>query len=58
MCAGWLIASALLSTWPAAPLQGGPVALRMAKQAISLGAELDLHSGLQLEGACYAQVGG
>lgn len=26
-------------------------------QAISLGAELDLHSGLQVEEACYAQVG-
>ena len=39
-------------------LQGGPLALRLAKQAISLGAELDLGSGLKLEEACYAQVGG
>lgn len=37
--------------------QGGPLALRLAKQAISLGAELDLSSGLKLEEACYAQVG-
>lgn len=36
--------------------QGGPVALRLAKQAISLGMELDLSSAMQLEQACYAQV--
>jgi methylglutaconyl-CoA hydratase len=36
--------------------RGGPLALRLAKQAISLGAELDLGSGLKLEEACYAQV--
>lgn len=36
--------------------QGGPVALRLAKQAISLGLEVDLHSGMKLEEACYAQV--
>jgi hypothetical protein len=34
------------------------VALRLAKQAVGLGLELDLHSGLRLEAACYAQVGG
>ena len=37
-------------------LQGGPMALRMAKQAVNLGLELDLHSGMKLEEACYAQV--
>lgn len=37
--------------------QGGPVALRLAKAAISLGSELDLASGLRVEEACYAQVG-
>lgn len=37
-------------------VQGGPVALRLAKQAISLGLEVDLHSGMKLEEACYAQV--
>ncbi|KAL4853751.1 Methylglutaconyl-CoA hydratase [Chlorella vulgaris] len=36
--------------------QGGPVALRLAKQAISLGLEVDLHSGMKMEEACYAQV--
>lgn len=36
--------------------QGGPVALRMAKQAIGLGMEVDLSSGLLVEEACYAQV--
>ncbi|PSC74765.1 Methylglutaconyl-mitochondrial [Micractinium conductrix] len=36
--------------------QGGPVALRLAKAAISLGSELDLASGLRVEEACYAQV--
>ncbi|KAL6777387.1 hypothetical protein ACKKBF_B21305 [Auxenochlorella protothecoides x Auxenochlorella symbiontica] len=36
--------------------QGGPVALRMAKQAIGLGMEVDLASGLLVEEACYAQV--
>lgn len=30
--------------------------MRLAKQAISLGGELDLNSGLKLEEACYAQV--
>lgn len=42
---------------PALHLQGGPVALRLAKAAISLGSELDLSSGLRVEEACYAQVG-
>ena len=37
-------------------VQGGPVALRMAKAAISLGSEVDLGSGLRLEEACYAQL--
>ena len=37
-------------------LQGGPVALRMAKAAIGLGSEVDLATGLRVEEACYAQV--
>lgn len=35
---------------------GGPLALRMAKQAVNLGLDMDLHSGMKLEEACYAQV--
>lgn len=34
----------------------GPIALRMAKQAINLGSEVDLSTGLAFEQACYAQV--
>jgi len=34
----------------------GPIALRMAKQAINCGVEVDLTSGLAFEQACYAQV--
>jgi len=34
----------------------GPVALRMAKQAINMGSEVDLATGLAFEQACYAQV--
>jgi len=34
----------------------GPVALRMAKAAINLGAETELSTGLRIEEACYAQV--
>lgn len=37
-------------------LPQGPIALRMAKQAISKGAEVDLASGFVIEQACYAQV--
>jgi methylglutaconyl-CoA hydratase len=37
-------------------LPNGPVALRMAKQAVNRGAELNLVSGLAFEQACYAQV--
>ncbi|MDR3684893.1 MAG: enoyl-CoA hydratase-related protein [Geothrix sp.] len=37
-------------------LPNGPVALRLAKQAVNGGAELDLASGLAFEQACYAQV--
>lgn len=32
------------------------MALRMAKQAIAGGTEVDLANGLRLEEACYAQV--
>lgn len=41
---------------PLRAMQGGPVALRMAKRAVSLGAELDLASGLAVEEGCYAQA--
>jgi len=34
----------------------GPIALRMAKQAINHGVEVDLSTGLAFEQACYAQV--
>ena len=37
-------------------LLNGPVALRMAKQAIDRGIDMDLDSGLAIEQACYAQV--
>ncbi|HJW08988.1 MAG TPA: enoyl-CoA hydratase-related protein [Holophagaceae bacterium] len=37
-------------------LPNGPVALRMAKQAVNRGLEVDRESGLALEQACYAQV--
>ncbi len=37
-------------------LPNGPLALRLAKQAVSQGMELDLAAGLALEEACYAQV--
>ena len=56
--AHWRTQRSLLSGRLPAAVQGGPVALRLAKQAISLGVELDLSSAMQLEEACYAQVGG
>lgn len=37
-------------------LPNGPVAVRMAKQAINQGQDLDLVDGLALEEACYARV--
>jgi methylglutaconyl-CoA hydratase len=37
-------------------LPNGPIALRLAKKAISQGVELELAEGLALEEACYAQV--
>ena len=37
-------------------LPNGPIALRVAKQAVGQGVELDLVAGLALEEACYAQV--
>ncbi len=37
-------------------LPNGPVALRMAKRAISRGLDLDRDAGLALEQACYAEV--
>ncbi len=37
-------------------LPNGPVALRLAKQAVNRGSELNLASGLAFEQACYAQV--
>ncbi|XP_043555112.1 enoyl-CoA hydratase domain-containing protein 2, mitochondrial isoform X1 [Chiloscyllium plagiosum] len=37
-------------------LPQGPVALRMAKQAMNKGIEVDLGSGMAIEEMCYAQV--
>ena len=37
-------------------LPNGPIAVRMAKQAVNRGAEVDRDSGMALEQACYAQV--
>jgi methylglutaconyl-CoA hydratase len=37
-------------------LPNGPLALRMAKQAVNRGLELDRDSGLAFEQACYAQI--
>jgi methylglutaconyl-CoA hydratase len=37
-------------------LPNGPVALRLAKQAVNRGLELDLTSGLAFEQVCYAQI--
>lgn len=37
-------------------LPQGPIALKMAKNAINRGIEVDLVSGLKFEEACYAQV--
>jgi methylglutaconyl-CoA hydratase len=37
-------------------LPNGPLALRLAKQAVNRGIALNLSSGLALEQACYAQV--
>lgn len=37
-------------------LTKGPIALRMAKIAISKGMEMDKNTGFTLEEACYAQV--
>lgn len=37
-------------------LPNGPVALRMAKQAVNRGLDMDQGSGLAFEQACYAQV--
>ena len=34
----------------------GPIALRLAKQAVTLGMQMDVNSGMAVEGACYAQV--
>lgn len=37
-------------------LPNGPVAVRMAKEAIDKGIEVDISSGMTIEQACYAQV--
>merc|ERR1711990_307404 len=34
----------------------GPVAVRMAKLALNCGSEVDLHTALNIEQMCYAQV--
>lgn len=37
-------------------LPNGPVGVRMAKEAIMKGSEMDISSGMAFENACYAQV--
>ncbi|KUF67077.1 Methylglutaconyl-CoA hydratase [Phytophthora nicotianae] len=37
-------------------LPNGPVGVRMAKEAIMRGSEVDIASGMAIENACYAQV--
>jgi methylglutaconyl-CoA hydratase len=37
-------------------LPNGPIALRMAKQAVNRGVEVDRETGMAIEQACYAQV--
>lgn len=37
-------------------LPNGPIGVKMAKVAISKGAEVDINTGLSIEEACYAQV--
>ncbi|KAF4325497.1 hypothetical protein BBO99_00000306 [Phytophthora kernoviae] len=37
-------------------LPNGPVGVRMAKEAIMKGSEVDIMSGMAIESACYAQV--
>lgn len=37
-------------------LPNGPVAIRMAKQAVDRGSEVDVATGMAIEEACYAQV--
>jgi methylglutaconyl-CoA hydratase len=37
-------------------LPQGPVAVRVAKEAVDRGSEVDLESGMAIEQACYAQV--
>ena len=37
-------------------LPHGPIAIRLAKQAINAGMQTDLNTGLKIEEACYAQV--
>uniref|UniRef100_A0AAV1U5Z0 Enoyl-CoA hydratase n=1 Tax=Peronospora matthiolae TaxID=2874970 RepID=A0AAV1U5Z0_9STRA len=37
-------------------LPNGPVGIRMAKEAIMRGSEVDIASGMAIENACYAQV--
>ncbi|MGH0143276.1 UNVERIFIED_CONTAM: hypothetical protein FKN15_031867, partial [Acipenser sinensis] len=35
----------------------GPVAVRMAKEAINRGSEVDVATGMAIEGMCYARIG-
>jgi methylglutaconyl-CoA hydratase len=37
-------------------IKNGPLGVRMAKKAISAGMQTDIHTGLEIEKACYAQV--
>jgi methylglutaconyl-CoA hydratase len=54
VAAGEALAAAL--TLAREILPNGPLALRLAKQAVNGGIALSLGSGLALEQACYAQV--
>lgn len=37
-------------------LPNGPVGVRMAKESISKGSQVDIATGMAIENACYAQV--
>lgn len=37
-------------------LPNGPIGVRMAKEAIMRGSEVDIATGMAIENACYAQI--
>ena len=37
-------------------LPNGPLAVKMAKEAMKMGMDVDLRTGLAIEESCYAQV--